>query len=234
MDFIVKLSDTIDDFNGYVEIMQLSDRFDQKTDCLEELVKVENRLVNGLYKMTLHDLIQLLTKSGIGNEIISTPLLPSNCIKHSWVNKAANLQEVIIEVPKARWDITYHTQRFEQVGFPRMLFKYSVAGPDVKLNTVVALKDNGVLKEDTSLFHFPFSHVSSEGHVCMGGNTFPAIKSINQLSTMHVLFLSAPFGDDYGVKSKAGYNMRELLTRLSNHDFDDEWLLDKQLQLLNL
>lgn len=38
MDFIIKLSDTIGDFNGYVDVMQLSQRFDGKEQKLEDLI----------------------------------------------------------------------------------------------------------------------------------------------------------------------------------------------------
>lgn len=234
MDFIVKLSDEIQDFSGYIEVMQLSKRFDKKECTLQEMIKVENRLVKDLYKMTLQDFLQVISDAANVEEHISTPLLPSNCIRHTWIKRASGIQEMIIEVPKNRWDITYHVTRFEQVGFPRLLFKYLVSGTSVTIKTIAAIKDDGFLKEDTPLYHFPFSHVDTSGHVCMGGNTMPSIKSINQLGTIHNMFFAAPFGDDYGVKTTTGKTLGELFKVLSNNDFNEEWLLNKYMTLSDL
>jgi hypothetical protein len=234
MDFIIKLSDKIQDFNGYVEVIQLSTTFDNKEPNLQEMLKIEKRLVEGNYKMLLKDFLSAVSKSVDEGEIISTPLLPKNCLRHLWANRTSDKQEVYIEVPKQRWDITYHTHKFEQVGFPRMIFKYEADNGSVKLLTIVALKDNGSIKEDTEIFHFPFSHVDTSGHVCMGGNSFPQIKSLQQISNFHVLFLSAPFGDDYGSKTTTKKGLRELFKELSNQDFNDEWLLTKKNTFINL
>jgi hypothetical protein len=234
MDFIIKLSDKIQDFNGYVEVIQLSSSFDNQEKNLQEMLKVENRLIEGNYKMVLSDFLSAVSKSVEEGEIISTPLLPKNCLKHAWLNRASNRQVVYIEVPKQRWDITYHSHKFEKVGFPRMIFKYEADNGAVKLLTVVAIKDNGTIKEDTEIFHFPFSHVDTSGYVCMGGNSFPQIKSLQQISNFHILFLSAPFGDDYGSKTTTKKGLRELFKELSNQDFNDEWLLTKNNTFINL
>lgn len=225
MDFIIKLSDNISDFNGYVELMQLSQRFDGKEENLEDLVKVNNRMVNGHYKMTFAELLRVISESGTTEELISTPLLPQHCIKHVWIHRAAQEQAVYIEIPKNRWDITYHNQRFENVGFPRMIFKYIVAGPTVKLSNIVAVKEKGFIKDNTPLFVFPFSNVEEDSKVCMGGNQLPKVESIVQISTYHSIFFAAPFGDCYGAKTTTGKALRELFTSLSNNDFDDNWLM---------
>lgn len=234
MDFIIRLSENISDFNGYVELMQLSKRTDGKEEKLEDIVKVNNRMVNGLYKMTFDDLIKLISESGIAAEQISTPTLPQNCIKHVWINRAKQEQAVYIEIPKNRWDIIYHTQRLENIGFPRMIFKYMISGNSVSLSNIVAIKDKGFIKEDTPLFVFPFSNVERDSKVCMGGNQLPKIDSIVQISTFHSVFFAAPFGDCYGAKTTTGKALRELFTLLSNNDFDDNWLMPSEHTLETL
>jgi hypothetical protein len=226
MDFIVKLSDTIADFEGLVEVMQISQRFDGKVNSIEDLVKIENRLVNGIFKMTLEQFMGAISESSDGDESITTPLLPRNCIKHVWKKRTAGEQEVFIEIPKNRWDIKYHTQNFDQVGFPRMIFKYTVAKDTAKLSRIVALKESGQIREDTPLFQFPFSNVDgSSSNVCMGSNILPGIESISQLSTYHSIFFAAPFGDSYGAKTSTNKGLRELFTMLSDSDFNDEYLI---------
>ncbi|RHW35980.1 hypothetical protein D1B31_17990 [Neobacillus notoginsengisoli] len=233
MDFIIKLSDNISDFNGYVEVMQLSRRFDGTEEKLADMVKVNERMVNGHYKMTLEQLMTVISESGV-TESISTPNLPQHCIKHVWSNRAENQQVVYVEIPKNRWDITYHNQQFENVGFPRMVFKYIVAGAEVTLSHVFAIKETGFIKDDTPLFVFPFSNVNSDGSVCMGGNKLPNINSLVQISTFHSVFFAAPFGNDYGAKTTTGKQLRELFTLLSNNDFEDNWLMPAKIKFEDL
>lgn len=232
MDYVIKLSDKIDDYEGYVEVLRLSDRFDGKTESLDKMVKIENRLIQDLYKMTLSDLIRILSESSAGGENISTPILPQNCIKHVWVNRAAKQHEVYIEIPKRRWDITYHSQAFEKVGFPRMIFKYSVSDTKVILSNIVAVQEQVILTDETPLFLFPFSNVNTDTKVCMGGNELPPIKTLSQLSTFHNIFFAAPFGDDYGSKTSNGKTIRELFTVLKDNDFNDEWLVPLKESIL--
>ncbi|MEI2356282.1 hypothetical protein [Mesobacillus zeae] len=225
MDYIIKLSDQITDFDGYVEVMNLSDRFDGKAENIEEIIRVNNRLVNSIYKMTLTDLVNVLSEAVTHHEHIVTPTLPQYCIKHVWLNRAAQEQAVYIEVPKNKWDITYHSQVFENVGFPRMIFKYFIKGKNVTLSNIVAVKDKGFIKDDTPLFIFPFSNVERSTKVCMGSNQLPPIDSIVQVSTFHAIFFAAPFGDCYGAKTTTGKTLRELFTSLTHNDFEDEWLI---------
>lgn len=191
-------------------------------------------MVDGHYKMTVSELIRVIAESGTTEEAISTPTLPQNCIRYGWINRAANEQAVYIEIPKQRWDITYHTQKFENVGFPRMIFKYLISGNKVKLSNVVAVRDKGLIKDDSPLFVFPFSNVELNSKVCMGGNQLPDIESIVQISTFHSIFFAAPFGDCYGAKTTTGKTLRELFTTLSNNDFDDNWLMPSYLSLKDL
>lgn len=232
MDIIVKLSDDINDLNGVVEVMQLSERFDNAYTPIEEMVKVENRLLQGSYRMSIESFLNSVNAAKYEFSSISTPILPRNCIKFS---QSVSHSYVFVEIPKQRWDITYHKESFTKVGFPRMIFKYKVIQTEpesIKINieTIVAVKGNSNIISNTPLYHFPFSHVDTNGHVCMGGNELPDIKRVDQVSSLHNVFLSAPFGDDYGVKvSKPGVTLRELFNQLSNNDFDEYLLRDKNI-----
>lgn len=209
MKFIIELNDDIENFSEYVTV-----------------TKKNGEIVEGVYKMTLNDLLTEIEDATTREEdIIETPILPTNCVKFVWRDMFRGSADVYIQIPKNRWNITFFETPISQVGFPRMIFNYSIDRKKVTLQTIVAIKDNGPINKDTPLYHFPFSHVSSEGHVCMGGNVFPTIEEIQQVGTFHHLFLASPFTTDYGAKTVTGKTVNQLFDVLKNKDFNDEWLL---------
>jgi Prokaryotic E2 family D len=209
MKFIIEIDDNIKNFNEYVTVTQKN-----------------GDIVEGVFKMTLNDLIAEIEDATVREEeLIETPVLPTNCIKFVWRDINRCIADIYILVPKQRWDITFFETPIPKVGFPRMIFKYSIERKKVHLKTIVAVKDDGPIKKDTPVYHFPFSHVSHDGRVCMGGNTFPDIEEMQQISTFHHLFLGSPFTTDYGAKTTTGKTVNQLFDELSNKDFNDEWLL---------
>ncbi|MEX3623673.1 hypothetical protein [Viridibacillus arvi] len=209
MKYIVEITDQIQNFNEYITV-----------------TKKNGELIDGTYKMTLQEFLNSLNEAiDLGDEMLETPILPNNCIKFVWKNINLNVAEVYIVVPKMRRDITFYQNPMKQVGFPKMIFKYTIENQKVSLSTIVALRNDGPIHLDTPLYHFPFSHVSSEGDVCMGGNTFPNIQRIQQIESFHNLFLSSPFSSDYGAKTTTGKTINQLFDELANQDLDDDLLL---------
>jgi hypothetical protein len=207
--YVIELTDEISNFQEYVTV-----------------TKKNGEIIEGIYKMTLMDLLaELQDATEIVEDPIESPVLPSNCIKFVWTNLNRQTSEIYIQVPKRRWDITFYKHRLQQVGFPKMIFKYRVERNKVELSTIVAVKDNGPITLQTPLYHFPFSHVNDSGYVCMGGNTFPKIERIQQLETFHYLFLGSPFTSDYGAKTLTGKPVNMLFQELINTDFPDDWLV---------
>lgn len=232
MDFIIRISDEINSFDGPVEVVQLSTSFSGEVDTLQEMININNRMVEGAYSMSLQDVLACFNEAASSRIESETPILPKNCVKQKWINKTKNHQLVYIEVPKQRFDMVYQETKIEQVGFPRLIFKYEINRQRVTLSNVYAVKDHEFLKNETEIYYFPFSHVSTSGHVCMGMNSFPEISDIYKLSTFHLLFLNASFGEDYGAKTTLGLNVRDLFTKLSNQDFNDDWLLPNKDETL--
>ncbi|WP_121616767.1 hypothetical protein [Virgibacillus halodenitrificans] len=209
MKFLIELDDNIENFSEYVTV-----------------TKKNGDMVDGVYKMTLNDLLtEIEDATTREDDLIETPILPNNCVKFVWRDITRGKADVYILVPKQRWNITFYESPISQVGFPRMIFKYSIDQKKVSLETIVAVKDNGPIGKDTPLYHFPFSHVSSQGNVCMGGNVFPDIEEIQQVGTFHSLFLASPFTTDYGSKTVTGKTVNQLFDALKNKDLEDEWLL---------
>lgn len=209
MKFLIELDDDIKNFDEYVTV-----------------TKKNGDIVEGIYRMTLTDLLaEIEDATSREEDIIETPILPKNCVKFVWRDKARGKADIYIVVPKQRWNITFFETPIPQVGFPRMVFKYSINRKKVNLSTIIALKDDGPITKNTPIFHFPFSHVSNDGNVCMGGNIFPDIDEIQQVGTFHNLFISSPFSTDYGAKTLTGMSVNQLFDSLKNKDFDDDWLL---------
>ncbi|MBU8908080.1 prokaryotic E2 ligase family D protein [Desertibacillus haloalkaliphilus] len=219
-EFVVRIKDNLQQSNQYVEIEEQNQHgvsFDR-------------------YKMTLSDFVRAIQGSievieEEKGDTIPTPILPKNCIKHIWTNynydTQSGVQDVFIEIPKKRWDISCFDTRMMDVGFPKMVFRYRVDETmTVRFLWVVAVKDT-TLTPQTEVFHFPFSNVGSAGKVCMGGNIFPPIQDIQQLQTLHNYFFQVPFSSDHysAARNLSGIqDIREMFKSVQDKDFPDTWL----------
>lgn len=204
-------------------------------DYVSVRILEDNGAEQDQFHMTLSDLIETLDVSGITEEIeerIETPYLPHStsevaCIKHVNVSRKTNTHDYYMVIPKNQWNIIFGKEQLENVGFPRMLFRWRVSNNDILRNhlRIFALEEHGRVNGDTELFMFPFSHVQASGNVCMGGNVFPVIRSAQQLETMHKLFINAPFSGDYGIRTTQKFTTRELFMNAVGIEFPDEWLV---------
>lgn len=210
MDVLIKLSDTPGNLEFPVEIKHMHGDITEKE-----------------FYMKLEDLVAELSNA-ISNKtkaIVETPILPKECVKHVWLDYSGAVQQVTIDVSKAQHTIHYNNKKLTDVGFPRLLFTYQISHEVCQLTNIVAVKGVGRMKPSTPLYHFPYSHVSLNGDVCMGTNTFPVTKEITALATYHSLFFNAPFGSDYGAKSTTGMPINKLFDQAENQPFNEEWLL---------
>lgn len=204
-------------------------------DYVSVRILEDNGAERDQFNITLEDLIHTLDVSGVTEETeeqIETPYLPHStlevaCIKHVNVSRKRNIHDYYMVIPKGKWNVIFANEQLEEVGFPRLFFRWRVEKDMISREDlrIFALKEQGRVNGETELFMFPFSHVQSNGHVCMGMNTFPVIKSAQQLETMHKLFIHSPFSGDYGVRTTQSFNVRELFTKAQGNDFMDDWLV---------
>ncbi|MGN7300736.1 hypothetical protein [Ferdinandcohnia sp. SAFN-114] len=178
------------------------------------------------YKLSLSELVNVLNRSTT-TQREEMPFLPNNCFKLVKTNLG---YEVYADVPKQRWMINFNGNLFE-VGFPRLLFRYDcIYQPkkknySVEITKIFALKGEEQVNGKTPLFAFPYSHVQSDGQVCMGGNKVKEIANLVELENAHNIFLHSPFGTDWGAKTKLGKSCAELFSVVFNEkDFDEEVL----------
>ena len=191
--------------------------------------RLDGDIVLEEFYLTVEGLVESLM-DGQYVEAVHSPILPKRCIQFSQLNRIKGIWQAIFEVPKDRFSIRYRDKVFKNVGFPRMLFVYQVTKEQTTISKIYAIRDNEEITEDTLLYHFPFSHVSTDGHVCMGSNILPAA-SIKELENFHFYFLTSPFGDDYGSKTIIGKSVKDLFEGLQNKDFPDDWLVPKNFTL---
>ncbi len=198
--------------------------FKSLVDVIQRDNDRENR-----YKMSLSELLKILSTSTTMGARNESPFLPNNCCKYVETSMG---YEVYIEIPKKKWMINFNGNIFE-VGFPRLIFKYDCVrlngnekGFRVELSKILAVKGNQTIKGDTPLYKFPYSHVESSGNVCMGGNSIGDIECLSELENKHNIFFHSPFSTDWGAKTKLGLNVAVLFSSNFNQkEFDDEVLL---------
>ena len=88
------------------------------------------------------------------------------------------------------------------------------------------MKGNQRITGETSLYQFPYSHVESNGKVCMGGNKVEEIHCLAELETKHNIFFHSPFSTDWGAKTKLGKQVAVLFSSDFNQkDFNEDVLL---------
>lgn len=77
MDIIFRLSDEPQHLNAQVEVLQITSDFNNTLDSLDQMIKLNGRMIEGLYNITLPNLFSILQES-IEDYIIDsqTPILP--------------------------------------------------------------------------------------------------------------------------------------------------------------
>lgn len=131
----------------------------------------------------------------------------------------------VYEVPKSMFRVKYHGTPIEDVGHPRLLAIYKLNNEDqVSSMKLVAVKENEEIHDLMDVYHYPYSHVFSDGKVCW--YEYRNFKK-NDLPQIANLFLSTS-NSNHGVDSLKLYKENE------GKDFDDSKLkpLGKLKELL--
>lgn len=193
---------------------QLLKRIDTETE--EELLhSMFLKLAMNSKKEWIDEVMVLLEKE---RALVSTPILPKNCIAYREL--AGNIKEIIIEVDKQRWDVTYYDNIIKSVGHPKMVFVFRLKDESIKICSIYAVKDS-IIKERTRLYRYPFTNVYENHKACWPGLRHHKIKNLFQLSTLPHVFLTSP-SNNHGYQ---GSNVREKFASLSEKDFNDEELV---------
>lgn len=121
-------------------------------------------------------------------------LLPEGCI--SFYSNAAEERSVGILHPVRHADITYYNTSYLNFPLPRLVFKFSLHR-GLRVQTVdVGVVEEGRLRPDSKMFHWPFSNVNGF-HMCIGNNVMPKCESLHTLSSLPYHIMEIPNNDDH-------------------------------------
>lgn len=193
--------------------------------------KLNNGLSCGEAAVTFKDfylaLKEVIEQDNTDDTHLSSGVLPKGCVKHVVLSKTGDKQSVWIEVPKTQWDIKFFDRTFNQVGFPRLLFRYTVYQTRVTNISVYAVPEKMELEEGMTLYSFPYSNVHPNGSVCTGLVSIPEIRTLKDLETFHVLFFASSFNHD--LSNSQTMPVGEIFKRFEGNVFDDAMLIPSDI-----
>lgn len=174
---------------------------------------------NGIvaYKEISPETLVECLRGGLKQPEVHSGLLPENCIAFS--SRESGERTVTILHPQRYADITYYKTCYQNFPLPRLAFQLSlVQGLRVR-SVSVCVVEEGRLRPDSKLFHFPFSNVSGF-HMCIGNNVLPKCESLHTLSSLPYHILSIPNNNDHyrSGNNKMGLEYRDLLEHLRDKE----------------
>lgn len=203
--------------NTIIHVAQL-----QGNVCLDGIITNERKTtIEKLYESFESVMKSQETRNDIR---ISSGVMPKNCVHFELLSTDFSKRAYWIEVPKNQWDITFYGNPFEKVGFPRMLFRYTLLDNRIINVHVFALREEQEITEDMPLYHFPYSNVHSSGMVCTGSVAYPNIQSPRQLESFHALFFGSDFNHDLSNYSSNEF-VGERFKRMEQQVFNDDELI---------
>lgn len=161
-------------------------------------------------------LINSITNSRIDDGTYHSGLLPSGCIASSFTK---DTQTYFLRHPDLMADITYAGTEYLNFPLPRLVFGMTYRPKEQKVTKckVFVVADEKFTSQ-SKLYHYPFSNVGVNGHICLGNNALPRYKRPEQLSTLPDYILRMPNNNDhYSTQhNQQGLQYRDLLERLKD------------------
>lgn len=168
---------------------------------------------------------------------IESGILPENTVFYR--EEQDGIRRIIIKVPSGHHDIIYYDTCYNSFPMPAMVFGF-VIRPDGHISSKkLAVVEDGIIKGETLLYHYPFSNVNNSGHeICTGRNRLPVIKDLCQLASLPYHILAMPNNDDYFDRkyNRKIMDYRELLEYLKHKSpqiYYDQILLCKNAYIDN-
>lgn len=203
----------------------------------------DNGIKKGPFYLKMEDLLEALSAEPDmafkGPVWKPTPLLPAGTIQYA-TDEDERYSRVVMEIPKKQWDIRYGDDEIYTIGFPRLIIQYDIIkSPStqriIETKIFAVLNNKKAITEDTEIYRFPYPNVYHDGRVCWGSNHPKEIKDIMELEKMFNWFVSAPFGEDLGVKTTHGMpNFKQLIEVIQDKDFDDDWMISENMTFREL
>lgn len=187
------------------------------SDSAEIFVEERKNGIKSCKCISLDDLLVCIKSSIREIKPIYRAVLPKNALFYSCCPETGSFSAAM-EYPYNKADITYMNTEYRDFPLPKLVFGFKVAGKKIK-KVYLGITGNGILRESSLMYTYPFSNVSNDFILCTGGNSLPEIKSPYSLSNMPDYILSLPDNDDY-------YNIRHNRLELGHRELM-EHLADK-------
>lgn len=187
------------------------------SDSAEIFVEERKNDIKSCKCISLNDLLVCIKSSIREIKPIYRAVLPKNALFYSCCPETGSFSAAM-EYPYNKADITYMNTEYRDFPLPKLVFGFKVAGGKIK-KVYLGVTGNGILRESSLMYTYPFSNVSNDFILCTGGNSLPEIKSPYSLSNMPDYILSLPDNDDY-------YNIRHNRLELGHRELM-EHLADK-------
>ena len=187
------------------------------SDSAEIFVEERKNGIKSCKCISLSDLLVCIKSSIREIKPVYRAVLPKNALFYSCCPETGSFSAAM-EDPDNKADITYMNTEYRDFPLPKLVFGFKVAGKKIK-KVYLGITGNGILRESSLMYTYPFSNVSNDFILCTGGNSLPEIKSPYSLSNMPDYILSLPDNDDY-------YNIRHNRLELGHRELM-EHLADK-------
>lgn len=186
------------------------------SDSAEIFVEERKNGIKSCKCISLNDLLVCIKSSIREIKPIYRAVLPKNALFYSCCPETGSFSAAM-EYPYNKADITYMNTEYRDFPLPKLVFGFKVAGKKIK-KVYLGITGNGILRESSLMYTYPFSNVSNDFILCTGGNSLPEIKSPYSLSNMPDYILSLPDNDDYfNIRNnRLQLNHRELMEHLAD------------------
>ncbi len=186
------------------------------SDSAEIFVEERKNGIKSCKCISLNDLLVCIKSSIREIKPIYRAVLPKNALFYSCCPETGSFSAAM-EYPYNKADITYMNTEYRDFPLPKLVFGFKVAGKKIK-KVYLGITGNGILRESSLMYTYPFSNVSNDFILCTGGNALPEIKSPYSLSNMPDYILGLPDNDDYfNIKNnRLQLNHRELMEHLAD------------------
>lgn len=187
------------------------------SDSAEITVEEREDGVKSVKNIELNDLLVCIQSSLREIKPVYHAVLPKNALFYSCCPETGDFSAAI-EYPYSKATVTYMATEYPDFPLPKLVFGFNIGGNGKIRRVYLGVAENGILRENSKMFVYPFSNVSNNFSLCTGDNELPKINSPYSLSNMPDYILSMPDNDDHfepkNNRLKLGH--RELMEHLAD------------------
>ena len=187
------------------------------SDSAEITVEEREDGIKSVKNIELNDLLVCIQSSLREIKPVYHAVLPKNALFYSCCPETGDFSAAI-EYPYSKATVTYMATEYPDFPLPKLVFGFNIGGNGKIRRVYLGVAENGILRENSKMFVYPFSNVSDSFSLCTGDNELPKINSPYSLSNMPDYILSMPDNDDHfkpeNNRLKLGH--RELMEHLAD------------------